>query len=83
MHDYLYSMKNPPYLGDLNFLTTQMFNRLLEVTGSGEWRKVGIVSQARQGVGLVCETNVILSSCCDIWVQERDLHRNGFFDQSF
>ena len=82
-------MKNPPYLGDLNFLTTQMFNRLLEVTGSREWRKVGIhvglVSQARQGVGLVCETNVILSSCCNIWVQERDLHRNGFlqFNQSF
>ena len=35
-------MKNSPYVGDLNFLTTQMFNRLLEVTGSGEWRKVGV-----------------------------------------
>ena len=77
MYDYLYSMKNPPYLGDLNFLTIQMFNRLLEVTGSREWRKVGI--------HVVCETNVILSSYCNIWVQERDLHRNGFlqFNQSF
>ena len=39
---FIYNMKNSPYLGDLNFLTTQMFNGLLEVTGSREWRKVGV-----------------------------------------
>ena len=39
---FFYNMKNSPYLGDLNFLTTQMFNGLLEVTGSREWRQVGV-----------------------------------------
>ena len=42
-------------LGDLNFLTIQMFNRFPEVTCSREWRKVG---------GSGCNEG-------NIWVQER------------